>query len=66
YACAEGADALIVVTEWNEFRKPDFAKIATAMNRRIIFDGRNIYDREDMGREGFEYYSVGRPDVIPS
>lgn len=65
YACAENADCLIVVTEWNEFRKPDFSRIAAGMKQRIIFDGRNIYDREDMKREGFEYYSVGRPDVMP-
>ncbi len=65
YACTENADCLIIVTEWNEFRKPDFSRIAAGMKQRVIFDGRNIYDREDMRREGFEYYSVGRPDVMP-
>lgn len=65
YSCVEGADTLVVVTEWNEFRKPDFSRMATAMKQRVIFDGRNVYDRDDMKREGFEYYSVGRPDVLP-
>ena len=63
YTCVAGADALVIATEWNEFRKPDFARMAGAMKQRVIFDGRNIYDRSEMRNAGFEYYSVGRPDV---
>ncbi len=63
YECTEKAQALIIATEWREFLKPDWSKLATGMQERIIFDGRNIYDRDVMQAEGFEYYSVGRPDV---
>jgi UDPglucose 6-dehydrogenase len=64
YSCAENADVLVIATEWNEFRKPDFVRLADTMNNRIIFDGRNIYDLESIAAAGFEYYSVGRPDVV--
>lgn len=65
YECVENSECLVIVTEWNEFRKPDFARMAQCMNRRIVFDGRNMYHPYDMQMEGFEYYSVGRPDVQP-
>lgn len=65
YECVENSDCLVIVTEWNEFRKPDFARMAQSMNHRIVFDGRNMYHPYDMHMEGFEYYSVGRPDVKP-
>ncbi len=64
YSCAEGADILIIATEWREFMKPDWGRLAQSMHARIIFDGRNIYDPEVLSAEGFEYYSVGRPDVV--
>jgi len=61
YEALKGADALLVVTEWNEFRRPDYGRIKTAMKRHVIFDGRNIYNPQDMARRGFIYYSIGRP-----
>lgn len=61
YKAAEGADALIVVTEWNEFRQLDLNKIKTLLNKPFLFDGRNIYDPEKARAVGFSYFSVGRP-----
>lgn len=61
YEALQGADALIVVTEWNEFRRPDYAKMKRMMRGRVIFDGRNIYDPQVVARSGFTYYSIGRP-----
>jgi UDPglucose 6-dehydrogenase len=60
YAALGGADALAVITEWNEFREPDFAKMRKVMKSPIIFDGRNIYSRDVMKANGFTYYSIGR------
>jgi UDPglucose 6-dehydrogenase len=60
YEAVEGADALLVVTEWNEFREPDFDRIKTAMRRPAIFDGRNIYDPAELRRRGFHYQGIGR------
>jgi len=60
YAALAGADALAVVTEWNEFREPDFAKMRKLMKTPVVFDGRNIYSRELMRSNGFTYYSIGR------
>ncbi len=65
YEALEGADALLVVTEWNEFRRPDFDRMRRVMKRPVIFDGRNIYDPNDMCERGFTYYSVGRRPVRP-
>ncbi len=56
----EDADALVLVTEWNEFRNPDFAALRDRMRRPLILDGRNIYDPVELRREGFEYYGIGR------
>ncbi|MDP4198202.1 MAG: UDP-glucose/GDP-mannose dehydrogenase family protein [Bacteroidota bacterium] len=56
----EGADALVVVTEWNEFRNPNFELIATKVRDKVIFDGRNIYDPERMREFGFTYFGIGR------
>jgi len=63
YDALEGADALLVVTEWNEFRRPDFDRMRGLMKRPLIFDGRNIYEPEQMRQHGFTYYSVGRRPV---
>jgi UDPglucose 6-dehydrogenase len=60
YAVAEGADALILVTEWNEFRQLDMARIARSMGQPIIFDARNIYDPVQMKGLGFRYRGIGR------
>jgi UDPglucose 6-dehydrogenase len=63
YECLEGADALIIVTEWNEFRHPDFDKIKELLTEPVIFDGRNLYDLQRMIARGFTYYSIGRKAV---
>jgi UDPglucose 6-dehydrogenase len=58
------ADALIVVTEWKEFRNPDFDVIKKALKTPVIFDGRNLYDLEKLKELKFTYYSIGRSDII--
>ena len=63
YDALAGADALVVCTEWQEFRNPDFHQIAARLKQKTIFDGRNIYRREVMQRLGFTYVCVGRPPV---
>jgi UDPglucose 6-dehydrogenase len=65
YAALEGADALIVVTEWNEFRRPDFARMKGLLKYPVVFDGRNVYEPKRMEEAGFTYYSMGRPTVGP-
>jgi UDPglucose 6-dehydrogenase len=60
YEAIEGADALVVVTEWNEFREPDFDRIKSLMRRPVIFDGRNIYNPVHLRELGFEYEGIGR------
>ncbi|MBP3483342.1 MAG: UDP-glucose/GDP-mannose dehydrogenase family protein [Alistipes sp.] len=59
YAAAAGADALVVVTEWKEFRLPDWKAIRAKMRGNAVIDGRNIYDRTNMAEEGFAYYRIG-------
>lgn len=60
YEALEGADALVIVTEWNEFRRPDFERMKTLMRQPVIFDGRNIYDPVRIREKGFAYYGIGR------
>ena len=60
YSCIEGADALLVITEWQAFRNPNFERLKTMMRQPVIFDGRNIYDPAYLRELGFSYYSVGR------
>jgi UDPglucose 6-dehydrogenase len=60
YEALAGADALAIITEWNEFREPDFAKMRSLMNAPVVFDGRNIYSPEHMRALGFTYFSIGR------
>jgi UDPglucose 6-dehydrogenase len=63
YEAVDGADALLIATEWSEFRNPDFAKVAAALKNKIIFDGRNLYDLAQMRKLGFYYESIGR-DIV--
>ena len=63
YHAAEDIDALLILTEWNEFRNPDFEKLSNLMKNKIIFDGRNVYEPIKMNEIGFTYYSVGRQVV---
>jgi UDPglucose 6-dehydrogenase len=60
YEATVDADALMVVTEWNEFRLPNFKILARLMNNRVIFDGRNIYDSEELSEAGFIHFSIGK------
>ena len=59
-AALEGADALVLVTEWNEFRSPDFRRVKRALKDPVVFDGRNLYDPEVLRGLGFRYYGIGR------
>ena len=63
YECLQDADALIIATEWNEFRTPDFDKIIATLKEPVIFDGRNVFDVSSMEKKGFHYESIGRPLV---
>jgi len=60
YDAVKGVDALAVLTEWNEFREPDFSRMRSLMRHPVIFDGRNVFDVEHIRSEGFTYYSIGR------
>jgi UDPglucose 6-dehydrogenase len=60
YDALDGASALLVLTEWNEFRRPDFGRVKELLKQPIIFDGRNIYDPAELRKLGFDYYSIGR------
>ena len=59
-AALEGADALAIVTEWKEFRSPDFQRVKAALHAPVIFDGRNLYDPAEVRKNGLEYYPIGR------
>jgi UDPglucose 6-dehydrogenase len=63
YDTLKNADALIIATEWNEFRTPDFRKIAASLKNKAIFDGRNLFDLSAIRELGFHYVSVGRETV---
>ena len=56
----QNADALVIATEWNIFRSPDFATLKATLKQPVIFDGRNLYDPPYLKQEGFEYYAIGR------
>lgn len=64
YDALPESDALIIFTEWNEFRNPDFKRVKSLLKKPVIFDGRNVYDLDDMEEYGFTYYSIGRKPVI--
>ena len=64
YEALDGADALVLVTEWNEFRTPDFGKMQRLLAKPVIFDGRNVYSPDKMRELGFSYYSIGRTPVL--
>jgi UDPglucose 6-dehydrogenase len=63
YDCLSGSGALIIHTEWQPYRRPDFGRMRALLNHPVVFDGRNLYNPERMRELGFEYYSVGRPAV---
>jgi UDPglucose 6-dehydrogenase len=64
-AALSGADALVIVTEWREFRTPDFAELERTLKHKLVFDGRNLYDPKAMAAFGLEYHCIGRPSVAP-
>jgi len=59
-AALDGADALAIVTEWKEFRSPDFAEMKLRLKSPLVFDGRNLYEPASPRRAGLEYYAIGR------
>jgi UDPglucose 6-dehydrogenase len=65
YEAAEGADAIAIVTEWNEFKLLNLERLRQVMRRPLVFDGRNVYEPERMRRLGFEYHSIGRKPAFP-
>jgi UDPglucose 6-dehydrogenase len=66
YHSLENADALIIATEWNEFRTPDFERVSDSLNNKAIFDGRNLFDLQQMRDLDFYYFSIGRETIIPA
>ncbi|NBC01616.1 MAG: nucleotide sugar dehydrogenase [Bacteroidetes bacterium] len=66
YSALDDVDALIICTEWHEFRRPDFTKMHRRMKQPLVFDGRNVYHPERMAELGFDYYSIGRPHFAPT
>jgi UDPglucose 6-dehydrogenase len=65
YEAAEGADAIVIVTEWDEFRLVDWHRLRSMVERPLVVDGRNMLDAGEMARRGFHYISVGRPSITP-
>jgi UDPglucose 6-dehydrogenase len=64
YLALKKADALLILTEWNEFRNPNFDMLRNELKNRVIFDGRNIFSPDKMREEKFIYYSIGREEVL--
>ncbi|MDD4953152.1 MAG: UDP binding domain-containing protein, partial [Desulfovibrionaceae bacterium] len=65
YGALKGADALAVVTDWNQFRNPDWTRVRELLSFPVVFDGRNLYVPERMAEAGFAHYSIGRAPVGP-
>jgi UDPglucose 6-dehydrogenase len=65
YDCLDGSDALLILTEWSPYRRPDFERIRNLLKEPVVFDGRNLFEPEKMKGLGFEYYSIGRPSAAP-
>ena len=66
YLAAQGADAILIVTEWDEFRRLDWDRLRKMVERPLVFDGRNMLDSEDVAGHGFHYVGVGQPPVLPT
>ncbi len=66
YSVLEDAEALVICTEWHEFRRPEFERMHELLARPVVFDGRNLFEREKMAELGFDYYSIGRPHLPPA
>ena len=63
-AVLKGADALVICTEWQQFKAPDWALIKSSLNQPVVFDGRNLFDPVRMKRDGFAYYAIGRGESV--
>ncbi len=61
YEAARGADALVLVTEWHTFRRPDFERLKALMRQPVLFDGRNVWNPDEVRALGFHYQGIGRP-----
>ena len=61
YDAADGADALVLVTEWRELRRPDFVRLKRLLRAPVLFDGRNVWPPDDLRAQGFTYHGIGRP-----
>jgi len=66
YACVDGADAVIILTEWDQFRALDLDRVKSALRKPLLVDLRNVYRPEEMAARGFTYVSIGRPDCKPA
>lgn len=66
YVALDGADALVIFTDWDKFRTPDFDLIAEKLSQKLIFDGRNMYDPRLLAKRGFRYFCIGRPTLKPA
>jgi UDPglucose 6-dehydrogenase len=66
YAAADGADAVALVTEWNEFKFLNLERLRSVMRQPVVFDGRNVWEPERMRRLGFAYHSIGRRPAHPA
>jgi UDPglucose 6-dehydrogenase len=66
YACIEGADALVILTEWDQFRALDLDRVKAILRKPVVVDLRNVYKPADMAARGFTYVSIGRPVPGPS
>ena len=63
-AVLKGADALVICTEWQQFKAPDWALIKSSLSQPVVFDGRNLFDPQRMKRDGFAYYAIGRGESV--
>jgi UDPglucose 6-dehydrogenase len=66
YEAAKGADGLILCTEWQGYRTPDFERLKSSMRQAVVFDGRNLYSKFDLPAQGFEYYGIGTGTALPA
>jgi UDPglucose 6-dehydrogenase len=64
YEALDDTQALVICTEWHEFRRPDWSEIDSRLANPVIFDGRNLYKPSRMEEMGYEYYSIGRPHIL--
>jgi UDPglucose 6-dehydrogenase len=65
YQAAEGADVILIVTEWDQFRQMDWKRLLSAVEQPLVIDGRNVFNPEEITRKGFRYVSIGRVDALP-